>query len=283
MPNNAMPASDNEYGFAASSDCLTTVGNTAFLITGGSKSRALRSDDGGLTWTASDNGIPAGESAGGFAGDFADQRHGIAVGGDFADPTDVQDTASYTTDGRTWTGGISLTHVGEDVSFLGGPWTAVATGDYRGSTGTSLTTDGGRTWTRVSDQSYHAVECLPVRRVLGGRQQGRGRPRLTLPPESLQNRAQLSRVAQTLASWGSRESSQIRALASRVMQTFACWAPAKVRRFAHLRRVSCKLWGEPDGVAGLTPARIVAIAALPLLLTQRPAQSCLGPRVFAKP
>ena len=31
-----------------------------------------RSDDGGLTWTASDNGIPAGESAGGFAGDFAD-------------------------------------------------------------------------------------------------------------------------------------------------------------------------------------------------------------------
>lgn len=161
LPNEGMPASDNEYGFAASGDCLTTVGNTAFLITGGSKSRALRSDDGGLTWTASDNGIPAGESAGGFAGDFADQRHGIAVGGDFADPTDVQDTASYTTDGRTWTGGISLTHVGEDVSFLGGPWTAVATGDYRGSTGTSLTTDGGRTWTRVSDQGYHAIECLP--------------------------------------------------------------------------------------------------------------------------
>lgn len=61
LPNNAMPASDNEYGFAASGDCLKTVGNTAFLITGGSKSRALRSDDGGLTWTAGDNGIHAAE------------------------------------------------------------------------------------------------------------------------------------------------------------------------------------------------------------------------------
>lgn len=161
LPNSGMPDSADEFGFAASGDCLTTAGNAAFLITGGSQSRALRSDDGGLTWTGSANGIPAGEAAGGFAGDFADQRHGIAVGGDFADPADVTDTASYTTDGRTWTGGISLTHVGEDVSYLRGNQVAVATGNYGGSAGTSLTTDGGRSWTRVSDKGYHAVECVP--------------------------------------------------------------------------------------------------------------------------
>lgn len=161
LPNSGMPVSDNEFGFAASGDCLVTAGRSAFLITGGSRARAIRSDDGGLTWTATNTGIPTGDAAGGFAGAFADQRHGIAVGGDFADPTNLTDNVSYTRDGTTWTGGVSLTHVGEDVSFLGGPWKAVATGDYRGSTGTSLTTDGGRSWTRVSDRGYHAVKCLP--------------------------------------------------------------------------------------------------------------------------
>ena len=132
LSNAGMPASADEYGFAASGDCLVTAGKAAFLITGGAKSRVLRSDDRGLTWTAVESGIPAGPAAGGFAGAFASPRRGIAVGGDFGEKPVLEDNVAYTRDGRTWTGGITLTHVGEDVTYVRGWKVAVATGDYRG-------------------------------------------------------------------------------------------------------------------------------------------------------
>lgn len=160
LPSAGMPASADEFGFAASGDCLVTAGKAAFLITGGAQSRVLRSDDRGLNWTAVASGIPAGEFAGGFAGAFASPRRGIAVGGDFADPTDTTDNTAHTRDGRTWTGGTDLTHIGEDVTYVRGWKLAVTTGDYRGSVGSSLTTDGGVNWTRVSDLGYHVIDCV---------------------------------------------------------------------------------------------------------------------------
>ena len=159
LPRKGMPATADEFGFAASGDCLVTAGRAAFLVTGGAKSRVLRSMDRGLTWTAVETGIPAGESAGGFAGAFASPKRGIAVGGDFADAKDYTDNVAWTRDGRTWTVGDDLRHVGEDVTYLRGWRYAVATGDYDGSAGTSITTDGGATWQRVSKLGYHAVDC----------------------------------------------------------------------------------------------------------------------------
>lgn len=159
LPSKGMPPSAGEFGFAASGDCLVTAGRSAFLITGGKRSRVLRSDDRGLTWTATASGIPAGEAAGGFAGAFASPRRGIAVGGDFGDAGDTEDTTAYTRDGRTWTGGADLEHVGEDVTFLRGTRYAVATGDYDGSAGSSITTDGGATWRLVSELGYHVIDC----------------------------------------------------------------------------------------------------------------------------
>lgn len=160
LPAAGMPASAGEFGFAASGDCLVTAGKAAFLITGGAQSRVLRSDDRGLTWTAVASGIPAGEAAGGFAGAFASPRRGIAVGGDFAAETQTTNNVARTRDGRTWTGGVSLTHIGEDVAYVRGWKVAVATGDYRTSVGSSLTRDGGATWTRVSDLGYHVIDCV---------------------------------------------------------------------------------------------------------------------------
>lgn len=160
LSDAGMPASDEEYGFAASGDCLVTAGKAAFIITGGKRSRVLRSDDRGLTWTATESGIPAGPAAGGFAGAFASPRRGIAVGGDFGENPVNKHNVAYTRDGRTWTGGTTLTHVGEDVAYVRGWKVAVATGDYRGSVGSSLTRDGGASWRRVSDLGYHVVDCV---------------------------------------------------------------------------------------------------------------------------
>jgi photosystem II stability/assembly factor-like uncharacterized protein len=160
LPDAGMPRSKDEFGFAASGDCLVTSGRSAFLVTGGKKSRVLRSDDHGRTWTATASGIPAGEAAGGFAGAFASPSAGIAVGGDFAKADDTEDTTAYSRDGRTWTLGGDLSHIGEDVTFLRGSRYAVATGDYDGSVGSSITTDGGRTWKRASRKGYHVIDCV---------------------------------------------------------------------------------------------------------------------------
>ena len=161
LPAAGMPASADEFGFAASGDCLVTAGKAAFLITGGARSRVLRSNDRGLTWTAVESGIPAGEAAGGFAGAFASPRRGIAVGGDFAAETETTNNVARTRDGRTWTGGV-VAHPhrrGRDLR----PRLEGRRGDRRlpdGSAGSSLTRDGGATWTRVSDLGYHVIDCV---------------------------------------------------------------------------------------------------------------------------
>jgi len=86
LPNDGMPEAPTEFGFAASGDCLVTAGNTAYLGSGGGAARVFRSDDHGLTWTATDSTIPPGDAAGVFALAFRTPNKGVAVGGDFADP-----------------------------------------------------------------------------------------------------------------------------------------------------------------------------------------------------
>ena len=76
LPDDGMPEAPTEAGFAASGDCLVTAGHTAYFGSGGGASRVFRSDDYGLTWTATDSTIPAGEAAGVFALAFRTPRRG---------------------------------------------------------------------------------------------------------------------------------------------------------------------------------------------------------------
>lgn len=161
LPSDGMPDASTEYGFAASGDCLVTVGRTAYFGSGGGQARVFRSDDFGVTWTASDSTIPPGDSAGVFSLAFKTPRHGVAVGGDFADPADGADAVATTRDGgATWTSGGDPAHLAEDVAYL--PHLRhglVITGSYGGVAGTSVSLDGGRTWRQISDTGYHALDC----------------------------------------------------------------------------------------------------------------------------
>ncbi|GAB3763481.1 photosystem II stability/assembly factor-like uncharacterized protein [Nocardioides ginsengisegetis] len=158
LPSDGMPEAAGEAGFAASGDCLVTVGRTAYFGSGGSAARVFRSDDHGLTWTATDSTIPAGEAAGVFALAFRTPREGVAVGGDFAEP--AEGAVATTDDGTTWTSGGDLTHLAEDAAYLpGSDHALLATGQSGDVSGTSLSRDGGRTWTRVSDLGYHTLDC----------------------------------------------------------------------------------------------------------------------------
>jgi photosystem II stability/assembly factor-like uncharacterized protein len=160
LPNDGMPAAPTEFGFAASGDCLVTAGHTAYLGSGGGAARVFRSDDFGLTWTATDSTLPAGNAAGVFALAFRTPNKGVAVGGDFAKPANGVDAVATTGNGRTWRNVGDLTHLAEDAAFVPRHGhRLIVTGDFGGVRGTSVSDNDGRTWTRISDLGYHALDC----------------------------------------------------------------------------------------------------------------------------
>src|SRR3954451_7611837 len=118
LPNAGMPDSSTEGAFAASGDCLVTAGRTAYFGSGGGASRVFRSDDFGLTWSATDSEIPAGATAGVFALTFRAPRRGIAVGGDFDAPADGVDVVATTKHGTSWRNAGDLTHLADRVASL---------------------------------------------------------------------------------------------------------------------------------------------------------------------
>ncbi|MEU2128175.1 oxidoreductase [Streptomyces sp. NPDC018352] len=164
LPDAGMPdAQPGEAGFAASGQCLVSSGpRDVWLATGGAATaRVLHSADRGLTWTATESTIPAGDPARGvFALAFRDRHHGIAVGGDYRAGEPSPDAAAVTGDaGRTWQqaatppaayrSGVAWLPHSRSAALAVGP------------TGTDLTTDGGRTWRTVDTGSYDTVDCTP--------------------------------------------------------------------------------------------------------------------------
>ncbi len=153
------PALDGEFGFAASGTCIVSgPGHNFWIGTGGDQPRVFHSTDGGLHWTVVDTPVRGGASAGIYSLDFRDPQHGIAVGGDYTDPTNGADAAAYSDDGgRTWQ--LSTSQVGgyrSGVSFVTGTArTAVAVGP----TGSDISFDGGRTWTTFDTARYDGVHC----------------------------------------------------------------------------------------------------------------------------
>ncbi|MFJ8545629.1 WD40/YVTN/BNR-like repeat-containing protein [Streptomyces sp. NPDC093586] len=164
LPSAGMPAAqDGEAGFAASGQCLVASGpKDVWLATGGAaRARVLHSADRGLTWTASDAPVPAGDPARGvFALAFRDRVHGLAVGGDYRPDQASPSPAARTTDGgRTWRpAGTPPPAYRSGIAWLPHSRTAALA---VGPTGTDLTTDGGRTWRTVDTGSYDTVDCTP--------------------------------------------------------------------------------------------------------------------------
>jgi photosystem II stability/assembly factor-like uncharacterized protein len=161
LPNAGMPAAlPGEAGFAASGECLTTWGHDAWFGSGGSTSaRVFGSRDGGLTWHVAATPIVTGPTAGVFALAFRTPLAGVAVGGDFANPTASTNVAA--------------------LSFLGSPWFSPRSGPagYRsgvtwvpgtfatviavGLTGSDVSFDGGLHWRTFDTGQFDTVSCAP--------------------------------------------------------------------------------------------------------------------------
>lgn len=161
-PSDGMPpAQSGEAGFAASGQCLVSAGpQDVWLATGGgATARVLHSADRGLTWTASDAAIPAGDGAKGvFAVAFRDRTHGLAVGGDYRPDQASPEAAATSGDGgRTWRRAPSPPAAYRSgVSWLPHQRSAAIA---VGPTGSDVTMDAGRTWRPFDTGSFDTVTC----------------------------------------------------------------------------------------------------------------------------
>jgi photosystem II stability/assembly factor-like uncharacterized protein len=158
------PALAGEFEFAASGQCVTTAGKRdAWIATGGGAvARVLHSADRGRTWTVSETPLASGPSAGVFAVAFRTPKqggaHGIAIGGDFENPTGGEHNLALSADGgQTWR---------EPVNSPAGYRSAVAYHPFLrsgllavGPTGSDVSVDGGRRWHQFDDGSFDTVEC----------------------------------------------------------------------------------------------------------------------------
>jgi photosystem II stability/assembly factor-like uncharacterized protein len=151
------PALAGEFAFAASGQCITTVGGRdAFFGTGGgAQARVFRSGDRGQSWDVSATPMHSSESGGVFALAFRDPRHGLAAGGDLVTPAASPDALALTADG-----GVSW-HLadGPDEYRSGAHWVNGRVAIIVGPTGSEATQDAGSTWQEIDDGSFDTVDC----------------------------------------------------------------------------------------------------------------------------
>lgn len=152
------PALPGEFAFAASGQCITTVGGRdVFFGTGGDAvARVFRSEDRGRTWHVSPTPIRSGPSAGIFALAFRDPRHGLAAGGDFLLPAASPDALALTGDGGvTW----QLVSDAPNEYRSGAHWVTGKVAIIVGPTGSDASADGGRSWRSFDSGSFDTVDC----------------------------------------------------------------------------------------------------------------------------
>jgi photosystem II stability/assembly factor-like uncharacterized protein len=158
------PAPAGEGAFAASGTCIAVEGAShAWFGTGGpTGARVFRSTDGGRTWEVAPAPLQTGKTAGVFSLAFVDARRGVALGGDYAKEQESAGNAALTFDGgRTWRA-VGAGRPGgyrSGVAFV--PGTRGRTLVAVGPAGSDYSTDGGRTWTPIGTEGFHAVSVAP--------------------------------------------------------------------------------------------------------------------------
>ena len=151
-----------EAAFAASNSNIAIYGDNAWVATGGSKSRVIHTADKGMTWQVYDTPIVHGKAMTGiYSIDFADENIGIAFGGNSENQTSKEKNKAITEDGgKTW----ELVADGEEPAYRSSvkyiPGTKGRGIVAVGTPGISYSGDGGKSWSQLSDESFHAIEFV---------------------------------------------------------------------------------------------------------------------------
>jgi len=153
--NKLPPALENEGAFAASGTNIALFGKShAWIGTGAAtKSRVLRTADGGQTWQVSDTPLTSGPSAGIFSIAFRDAKHGVIVGGDYKKEQEAVNNLAVTNDsGITWTLVKDLSGFRSVVAYV--PNAKTPTLIALGPSGGDYSTDDGRTWNPLTGPGF---------------------------------------------------------------------------------------------------------------------------------
>jgi len=148
-------AKEGEAAFAASGTCLIVIGQSPLLATGGMEARVFRfvSLD-GFMWLPSETPIVRGTQGSGiFSIAMSDRSNGVIVGGNYEKPDDAKDNLAFTNDGgKTWNLGTGLSGYRSAVTYID-KRTIIAVG----TNGTDLSSDGGKTWTKIGSEDLNSV------------------------------------------------------------------------------------------------------------------------------
>jgi photosystem II stability/assembly factor-like uncharacterized protein len=153
-------AEDGEFAFAASGTCIVAIKHASFaFVTGGVDApRVFRTSDFGRTWTATETPLRGGPAAGIYSVAFRNLRSAVIVGGDYTAPANGHAASGFLDHSRNdWKLSSTFVHgYRSGAAFLrGADDTVLAVGP----TGSDVSRDGGRTWTKFDGRSFDAVEC----------------------------------------------------------------------------------------------------------------------------
>ena len=150
-------AMEGEAAFAASGTCLIVNGRTgAYLVSGGSSARVFRTTDRSLSWTVADTPIAKGTNGSGiFSIAMRDAKNGVIAGGNYEKPAETANNLAFTSDGgKTWIPGAGLGGYRSGAAYIDKRTIIVV-----GSSGSDISTDGGKTWKNLDKVSYNAVQA----------------------------------------------------------------------------------------------------------------------------
>jgi photosystem II stability/assembly factor-like uncharacterized protein len=163
IPCEKLPkVAEGEAAFAASNTNIKVLGTTAWIVTGGAKARVFKTTDLGNTWEVFDTPIVQGEGAQGiYSVDFADENHGILIGGDYSKPNENKANKAITKDGgKTWILVADRQNPNYKSCVQYVPNTDGKEVFAVGKTGISYSNDGGITWTEVSKEGYYVIQFV---------------------------------------------------------------------------------------------------------------------------
>ena len=151
---------EGEAFFAASNTNIAIVNNTAWIVTGGKRSRVFKSTDKGRTWKVYNSPIILGKTMTGiFTTDFYDKNNGIVMGGNWEEKQSYKDSKATTKDGgKTW-----------DLIANNNPPGYISCVQYipqtKGKMIMAVSTEGiyfsnnkGNTWKKISDKSFYTIK-----------------------------------------------------------------------------------------------------------------------------
>lgn len=152
-----------EGGFAASGTCLTAHSDgRAWIVTGIAGARVFHSADFGQSWSVVETPLVHGPSAGVFSLACSPRGPAVVVGGDYKLVDETARNAATSTDG-----GVTWQAVGASAPPRGFRSCVAWVPGYRsawvaaGESGTDLSNDDGRSWSKIGDRGYHVVGFSP--------------------------------------------------------------------------------------------------------------------------